>query len=55
MSLRVCIPGSEGQKPFHYTTSIPFQQSDKWIAKALEEMEIMGVHRHTRGAFVHFS
>jgi len=55
MSLRVCIPGCEGQKPFHYTTSIPFQQSDKWIAKALEEMEIMGVHRHTRRAFVHFS
>jgi len=55
MSLRVCIPESEGQKSFHYKTSIPFKQSDKWIALALEEMEVKGVHRHTRRAFVHYS
>lgn len=55
MSLRVCIPGSESQKSFHYTNSIPFQHADKWVALALEEMEVLGVHKHTRRAFVHYS
>jgi porphobilinogen deaminase len=55
MNLRVCIPSSDQNKSFHYSTSIPFQHADKWVEKALEEMEVMGVHRHTRRAFVHYS
>lgn len=55
MALRVCIPSSEEQKSFHYSSSIPFQHADKWVALALEEMQVLGVHKHTRRAFVHYS